>query len=174
MPGRRLAILISSLEAVVTESRYAAGTPGADPHIHCLHADIFHIVAGALEFLVGPDHAERSLGAGDTVLVPPGLVHGFRVAADADTVYVNAHAPGMGFDVYLRERRSVPEAQLEAFFARHDIYDEPPDGGLPADRVVISPDGLVQTWRQWAPPGSTTDRAAEAMSAGLAACLARS
>jgi quercetin dioxygenase-like cupin family protein len=167
-PPRRLTVLVATADAVVTETRYPAGQPGADPHIHRLHADIFHVMEGALMFLLGPGHAMHRIEAGGTVIAPPGIVHGFDVAPDADTVYHNAHAPGMGFDVYLRNRRLVPAAEVSALAASHDIYDEPPDGGLPAEHGVISSDGMVETWRRWAPPGAETDRAAEVMALAFA------
>jgi quercetin dioxygenase-like cupin family protein len=166
-PGRRLTVLLATPSAVVTESRYPAGWPGADPHIHRRHADIFHVVEGALVFLLGPAHPEHRIEAGGTVVAPAGIVHGFRVAPETDAVYLNVHAPGMGFDVYLRKRRLVSGSDVDALAAAHDIYDEPADGGLPAERGVISTDGLVQTWRRWAPPGDGTDRASEVMTVAL-------
>jgi quercetin dioxygenase-like cupin family protein len=171
-PGNVLRVLVATPEAVLTESRYHAGRPGADPHVHRRHADIFHIVHGALVFLLGPAHDEHRLTVGDTVIAPPGVVHGFRVAADEDTVYLNVHAPGFGFDVYLEKRRGLTGAALEAMAAAHDVFDEPRDGGLPAGRGVIAPDGLIETWRRWAEPGAETDRVAEVMAMGIALAAA--
>jgi quercetin dioxygenase-like cupin family protein len=167
-PPRYLAVLLATPEAVVTETRYPAGQAGADPHVHRLHADVFHIVEGAIVFLVGPDHTRHRIDAGGTVIARPGMVHGFDVAPDTDTVYLNVHAPGMGFDVYLRTRSSLPDAEFEAFAALHDIYDEPDDGGLPEGEGVISRDGLIETWRRSAPPGAQTGRVAELMAVALA------
>jgi quercetin dioxygenase-like cupin family protein len=173
-PGRQLVVLMATPEAVVTESRYAAGQPGADPHVHRRHADIFHVVEGALVFVVGPARAEHRLSRGDTVIAPPGLVHGFRVPASEDSWYLNVHAPGVGFDVYLRERGIVDDrGQLDAMADRHDSYDVPADGGLPVEHAVIAAGGLVATWRAWAPPGQETETAAAAMEAALALTLER-
>jgi quercetin dioxygenase-like cupin family protein len=166
-PRRKLTVLLATPETVVTESRYPAGQPGADPHIHRLHADIFHVLEGAIMFLLGADHTEHRIDAGTTVIAPPGMVHGFNMAPDTDTAYLNVHAPGMRFDVYLRKRRLVSGSEVDALTAAHDIYDEPPDGGLPAEQAVISSDGLIETWRRWAPPGAETDRAAEGMAVAL-------
>jgi len=56
---------------------------------------------------------------------------------------------------------------------RHDIYDEPADGGLPEDRAVISTAGLVESWWSWAPPGENTEAAAAVMAAALGLILSR-
>ena len=78
---RRLVVLMSTPEAVVTEARYGPGQPGANPHVHRRHADLFHVVEGGLEFLLGPNHAWHRLGPGQTVIAPPGVIHGFQLPA---------------------------------------------------------------------------------------------
>jgi quercetin dioxygenase-like cupin family protein len=149
-PGRRLTVLLAAPEVVVTESRYAAGQPGAGAHVHRRHADIFHVVEGAVVFLIGPE-ARQLVSAGQTVILPPGLVHGFDVSPGHDSVFLNAHAPGVGFDAYLREGSSADPAEMEAFAARYDSYDPPADGGLAPDLAVVSAAGLVEAWTAWAP-----------------------
>lgn len=171
-PDRRLVVLMSTPEAVVTQARYGPGQPGASPHVHRRHADLFHVVEGGLEFLLGPNHSRHRLDSGQTVIAPPGVVHGFDLPASEAGWFLNVHAPGVEFDVYLRERGLIEDrALLDAKAARHDIYDEPADGGLPEDRAVISSAGLVETWRSWAPPGEDTETAAAVMRAALELAL---
>jgi quercetin dioxygenase-like cupin family protein len=168
-PGRRLRVLLAMPEVVVTESRYAAAQPGARPHVHRRHADIFHVVEGAVVFSIGADDAKQLAEAGQTVIIPPGLVHGFDVAPEHDSLFLNAHAPGVGFDVYLQQRRGVEQGpELDSLAARYDSYDPPADGGLPPESAVLSAAGLVETWRAWAPDGE----ASEVVGAALARALA--
>ena len=101
-PDRRLVVLMSTPEAVVTQARYGPGQPGASPHVHRRHADLFHVVEGGLEFLLGPNHSRHRLGPGQTVIAPPGVVHGFDLPASEAGWFLNVHAPGVEFDVYLR------------------------------------------------------------------------
>jgi uncharacterized cupin superfamily protein len=52
------------------------GATGALPHIHNGHAEHFHVIDGQITF----DHVTgaEAAGAGGTVSVPAGAVHGFR------------------------------------------------------------------------------------------------
>lgn len=50
--------------------------PGPQPHIHRRHVELFYVLEGTFDFLVG-DRAYR-LGAGSFVEVPTGVVHDFR------------------------------------------------------------------------------------------------
>ncbi|MFD8291224.1 cupin domain-containing protein [Streptomyces lavendulae] len=56
------------------------GAPGARPHFHARSAELFHVLAGTVEFRL--DGAVETVGAGGTVLVPPGLPHAFGATAD--------------------------------------------------------------------------------------------
>jgi|SRR5215211_4668616 len=118
-------------EFVVTESRYEPGAHGPDPHIHRHHVDAFWILAGRLAFPLGPDGHEVEAGAGSFVLVPPNVVHTFRNPGPEQARYLNFHAPGMGFDTYLRS----------GFEIAYDQVDPPPDGGRsPSEVILRAPD----------------------------------
>jgi quercetin dioxygenase-like cupin family protein len=67
--------------------------------------------------------------------VPPGVVHGFRNASDADLRYLNFHVPGLRFTDYMRGLRDGRP------FA-YDQFEPPPDGGRPAGAVVVGPPPL--------------------------------
>jgi mannose-6-phosphate isomerase-like protein (cupin superfamily) len=118
-------------EIVVTESRYDPGARGPDPHIHRYHVDAFWILEGRLAFPLGPDGDEVEAGAGSFVLVPPNVVHTFRNPGPGEARYLNFHAPGMGFDTYLRSGYEIPYDQVEP----------PPDGGRPRSEVIVRPPG---------------------------------
>jgi quercetin dioxygenase-like cupin family protein len=110
-----------------TWSRYEAGEPGPDPHVHHEHVDAFYVVEGELQFRVGPDVEPVRAPAGTFVLVPPDVVHAFDNVSDARVRWLNFHAPSTGFVAYLR-------GDLETF----DTDDPPADRGRPAEAVTVS------------------------------------
>lgn len=59
-----------------------AGADGASPHHHETSAELFYVVAGDVELLVGD--AIVVAGPGDLVAVPPGTVHAFAAPAGCD------------------------------------------------------------------------------------------
>ena len=117
-------IKVGRPELVVTETRYEPGREGAEPHVHHHHADAFYVLDGELVFTLGD--GQLTLGAGAFVLVPPDVVHGFRTDR-RHARYLNIHAPGMGFDEYVRS----------GFRAEFDQHGPPPDGGRPASEAVV-------------------------------------
>jgi mannose-6-phosphate isomerase-like protein (cupin superfamily) len=114
-------------EVVVTETRYDAGERGPDPHVHHHHVDAFWVLEGRLSFALGPRGEEVEGGAGSFALVPPDVVHTFRNPGPGAACFLNFHAPGMGFDTYLRSGFQIP----------YDQHDPPADGGRPTDRVIL-------------------------------------
>ena len=118
----------------VTESRYAPGERGPDPHIHREHADAFYVLEGELAFGLGPEGSTEVRGrAGTFVLAPAGVIHTFGNESDADARFLNVHAPGMGFIESLRARRDGRDEDA----ARFDQFDPPDDGGRLVDDAVI-------------------------------------
>ena len=125
--------LLAELDAVhATLSRFGPGRDGADRHVHRSHADVFVVLEGSLTLKLAGD-AERVVGAGTIVTVPPMVIHGFGNTSDADLWYVNLHMPGLGFNDYmrgLRDRVAVP----------FDQFDPPADGvGVrPASEIGVA------------------------------------
>jgi mannose-6-phosphate isomerase-like protein (cupin superfamily) len=111
-------------ELVMTESRYAPGMRGPEAHVHYHHADGFYVLEG--ELLLGLGDGELSLAAGGFVLIPPVVVHSFRNAGTDEVRFLNFHAPGMGFDGYVRGRNPG-----------FDQHDPPADGGRPASEAIV-------------------------------------
>jgi mannose-6-phosphate isomerase-like protein (cupin superfamily) len=112
-------------ELVLTETRYEPGQVGPDPHVHHHHVDAFYVLEGELDFLLGEETTR--LGAGAFVLIPPDVVHTFSCPESGPARYVNIHAPGAGFDEYLRS----------GFKAEFDQHEPPPDGGRPPSEVLV-------------------------------------
>ena len=49
------------------------GADGAGPHHHTMAAELFYVLSGSLQILVGDEIVVA--GAGDVVMVPPGMSH---------------------------------------------------------------------------------------------------
>jgi quercetin dioxygenase-like cupin family protein len=121
----------------VTESRYAPGERGPDPHVHLRHSDAFYVLEGELTFGVGPDVTPVAAPAGSFVLAPCNLVHTFRNDSGREARYLNVHAPSEGFADYLRASRDRRKEDA----ARFDSQDAPTGSGRPfAHAVVRRPD----------------------------------
>jgi mannose-6-phosphate isomerase-like protein (cupin superfamily) len=66
-----------------------------EEHVHDDEDDAFYIVAGEMTFTLGDEVVAAPPGT--FVLVPPGVVHGFRNDGAAPVRMLNIHAPA-GFD----------------------------------------------------------------------------
>ncbi|HEX7131593.1 MAG TPA: cupin domain-containing protein, partial [Iamia sp.] len=73
-------------------TRFAAGSEGAPPHFHEQGAELFFVLDGRFEILLG-DEVEV-FGPGDLVVVPPRLHHAFGPAAGSDADVLIVCAPG--------------------------------------------------------------------------------
>jgi quercetin dioxygenase-like cupin family protein len=94
-------ILAELPDLEVIELHFGPDFEGVDPHTHADHTDSFYVLEGEAEFTVG-DQVLR-VGPGSYVAAPAGVVHGFRVAGDADLHMLNLHSPNTGFAERLRE-----------------------------------------------------------------------
>jgi mannose-6-phosphate isomerase-like protein (cupin superfamily) len=134
-PDRRVEILCDSEWLNATLSRFAPGRAGADLHVHREHADLFYVLEGTLTVRLGVEDRQVEVPAGRLARVPPGIVHGFRNASDADLRYLNFHAPGRRFNDYLRALR---DGRTFAY----DQFDPPEDGGAPPSAATVGPPEL--------------------------------
>jgi quercetin dioxygenase-like cupin family protein len=126
-PGREVTIKAAVGQVTVTESRYAAGERGPDPHVHWRHIDAFFILDGEMAYLFGRENLTMVAGAGTFVLIPAGVVHTFGNESEAEVRWLNIHAPDGGFADFLRGDPSG-----------FDSEDPPPDRGRPADDALVS------------------------------------
>lgn len=114
-------------ELVLTESRYEPGQRGPDPHVHHHHVDAFWVLEGELLLEIGPELEPRPLPAGGFALVPRDVLHSFHNPGPGEARFLNLHAPGLGFDAYLRS----------GFKAPFDQHYEPRGTGRPASEVIL-------------------------------------
>jgi quercetin dioxygenase-like cupin family protein len=119
-------IKVGRPELVLTESVYAAGDQGPDPHVHHDHVDSFFVLEGELEWRVGPSLEPHRGGPGTFVSVPRDVLHTFRNPGPGEARFLNLHAPGLGFERYLR-----------GDFPEFDQHYLPEGSGLAPDGVVV-------------------------------------
>jgi quercetin dioxygenase-like cupin family protein len=119
-------IKVGRPELVLTEAIYPPGAKGPDPHVHHEHVDCFFVLAGQLEWRVGPSLEPHTGHAGTFVLVPRDVLHTFRNPGPGEARFLNMHAPGLGFERYLRG--DFPD------FDQHYMAE---GSGLAADGVVV-------------------------------------
>jgi quercetin dioxygenase-like cupin family protein len=84
----------------IVEHLLPPGATGAMPHIHHGHAEHFHVLDGLITF----EHAggAEAVGAGGTVSIPIGAVHGFRNASAAAARCLVVLSPA-GYENYFRD-----------------------------------------------------------------------
>jgi quercetin dioxygenase-like cupin family protein len=118
---------------------------GAGPHFHKEHVDVFYVLEGELEIINGSETLRA--GPGTSVVVPPGIVHGFRGPGDAR--YLNIHAPDGGFIEYIRR---ITGDGVRVDWDSYDV-DEPSGpadaivSGSDGDERLVRPSGLTNTIR---------------------------
>jgi quercetin dioxygenase-like cupin family protein len=130
-PERTIQILCDFPQIIVSRFRYEPGEKGPDPHVHRQHADAFYVLEGEVEFGLGPDTTSVTGGPGTFACAPPNVVHTFRNSSDSTAVFLNIHAPSMGFGNVLRG------GSHDGF----DQFDPPDDGGRPFDDAILQPAG---------------------------------
>jgi mannose-6-phosphate isomerase-like protein (cupin superfamily) len=132
-PERTIRVLADRDELALTWFRYQPGEEGPEPHVHRRHTDAFYVLEGELELGLGPEVARRRATAGTVAAAPPNVVHTFRNASEGTVVFLNIHAPSMGFAEMLRAARDGREEKAEKF----DQFAPPADGGRPLSDAVF-------------------------------------
>jgi uncharacterized cupin superfamily protein len=85
---------------IVVELTAEPGVANHRAHLHRTHEELFYILDGEFDFLVG-DRVAR-LGAGSFVNVPPGVLHDFRNPGQVPARFLAVASPG-GLDRYFDE-----------------------------------------------------------------------
>jgi quercetin dioxygenase-like cupin family protein len=127
--NERIVVKIERPEISVNEVARPGPFEGAGPHFHKEHVDVFYVLEGELEIINGAETLRA--GPGTSVVVPPGIVHGFRGPGDAR--YLNIHAPDGDFIEYLRRAIAGEDFAWDSY----DV-DEPYG---PAEAIVAGPKG---------------------------------
>jgi mannose-6-phosphate isomerase-like protein (cupin superfamily) len=104
-------------------TRFGAGSAGAPPHFHTLGTEIFFVLDGAFQVLVGD--VITDLTPGDMLAVPPGVHHAFGPAAGREADVLVTFVPGRErFEYYrLLDRVHRGEAGWDEVHASQDRFD---------------------------------------------------
>ena len=99
------------------------GAGGAVPHRHEHASELFFILDGALDVLIGLDVVTAA--AGDLLVVPPGLPHAFGAASDSPADALVVIAPGIERFDYFRHvvRRRDGSEPPEVLLGLQDRFD---------------------------------------------------
>jgi quercetin dioxygenase-like cupin family protein len=116
---RRVLILVARPELCVFLFDAAPGYLGPATHVHREHTDGFFVLEGELAFEL--DGETSAAPAGTWVAATPGVAHTFRNAGTGRARFVNIHAPGLGFDEYLRRQAAGEDGRR--FHESYDVYE---------------------------------------------------
>ncbi|WP_336211729.1 cupin domain-containing protein [Nonomuraea sp. LPB2021202275-12-8] len=100
-----------------------SGADGARPHHHALSSELFYVLAGTMEFLLGDRMV--TAGAGSLIVVPPGMVHAFGASAGSAADLLVVMAPGVErFDYFRRLGRiSRGQESFDGLLPEQDRFD---------------------------------------------------
>jgi quercetin dioxygenase-like cupin family protein len=100
---------------------------GASPHLHTGFSESFYVLAGSVTLYDGRSWVPASPGS--FLHVPEHGVHGFRNDTSENTSMLLLFAPGTPREAFFSELaeivasgRQLSEAELAAFYQRHDQY----------------------------------------------------
>lgn len=138
-PDAAVELLSEDASLGLSLSRFAAGAgPTPPPHVHAAHAEAFLVLEGALRFLL--ERGETMAGAGTLIVVPPGVVHTFRVEGEA--AFLDLHAPSSGYGAFVRAlSAATDEGELARARTAFDQQAPPPAGGADPAAVVVARTG---------------------------------
>jgi len=124
--------------ALVMRFRLVPNAGSPPPHVHPHTSEVFEVLEGRFEMLVGSDW--RTVSAGESVSVEPGVRHSFRNQSGSEVVIRNVHAPHHDFEAYIRSvaglsqelRTTAPTgpaaaARFAVLWGRHDDLIRPAD-----------------------------------------------
>jgi quercetin dioxygenase-like cupin family protein len=100
----------------VFESTLPPGGGYPLPHVHDEYEEVFYVLEGEIEYLIGDQWT--SAPAGSTICVPRGVVHAFRNVSLHPARHLALHAPATALTM-IEEAGQNPPEQLEAILAKY-------------------------------------------------------
>jgi mannose-6-phosphate isomerase-like protein (cupin superfamily) len=115
--GGRLSVHVSTL----------GNGAGAGPHHHDHASELFYVVRGAVQLLIGEEIVLAD--EGDLAVVPPGVTHAFAAAPGPDAELLMAVTPGIErFDLFRAFQRVLSGSEpAGTVFTDQSAYDTHPD-----------------------------------------------
>jgi len=104
-------------------THFEPGNAGAPPHHHTRGAELFYVLGGSLQMLLGDE--VTVLGKGDVVVVPPGVHHAFAPAPGSTADVLIVFAPGTERFAYYRllDRLHRGDASVQDLHDSQDRFD---------------------------------------------------
>src|SRR5215212_2714824 len=104
-------------------STFKVGSGGAPSHFHTSCSEMFFVIGGSLDVLLGEEIV--TLTAGDCLVVPPLMPHAFAPTRDCEADVLVVFTPGVErFDYYrLLDRVFAGDADPNEIGASQDLYD---------------------------------------------------
>jgi mannose-6-phosphate isomerase-like protein (cupin superfamily) len=104
-------------------THFEPGNAGAPPHHHSRGAELFYVLDGSLQMLLGDE--VTVFGTGDLVVVPPGVHHAFAPAPGAGADVLIVFAPGTERFAYYRllDRLHQGDASVQDLYDTQDRFD---------------------------------------------------
>jgi quercetin dioxygenase-like cupin family protein len=101
----------------------ASGSNGAAPHLHKASSELFYVLDGSVDVLVGEQVATGR--EGDLVVVPPGMPHAFAASVGYSADLLVVITPGVERFEYFRHlgRIAAGQATPENLLEVQDRYD---------------------------------------------------
>lgn len=94
-------LLLADVEQLAAvEVRSAPGWANASPHVHARHAEALYVFEGELTLQL--DDRSHSIGPDTWAFIPHGITHAFEVTGDQQARFLVLHAPGSGFNDFIR------------------------------------------------------------------------
>ncbi len=125
----------------LSASRFAnvGAAPSPPAHVHDRHAEAFLVCEGTMRLLL--ESGETTVPEETWVVVPPGVVHTFRL--DGPAAFLDLHLPSCGYGAFVRALTSaMDEQELARARAAFDQQAPPAGGGADPAGVVIARGGL--------------------------------
>ncbi|HLL32812.1 MAG TPA: cupin domain-containing protein [Streptomyces sp.] len=99
------------------------GADGARPHYHAVSWELFHVLDGTVDFLLGD--RMTSVGAGGLVAVPPGMPHAFGAAPGTGADLLVVLTPGIERFDYFRALGRIQHGlePFEMLLPEQERYD---------------------------------------------------
>lgn len=115
----------------VHRTRLAKGTTATGPHHHLVATEVFFVLDGTLEMLLGDELVAAQRG--DLVVVPPGVVHAYGAALDTEVDVLVLFTPGLPLFDFLRNFI----AMLNDGRSPHEMGPPPAEADMYPDRSEV-------------------------------------
>lgn len=88
---------------------FPPGSFAPPPHVHPTPTETFEVIEGELDLMV--EGSWRTLRAGESASVPPGVPHTFKNRSGKTVRVANTHSPAARFEDYIEHNHRLLEAR---------------------------------------------------------------